>query len=346
MISIKPVIGIAPNSTYMETSSSYLDSYVYANNFIKAILENGGIPYLIPYESDEIIYDVLDGIDGLLLPGGRKVSSTVFPLIDEFYNSGKPILGVCLGMQTLAMYSMKKDGIDKRILEKIPSNNHYPVEMNRMRDDLVTHEIRIKKGTKLYDLTKCTNASVNSVHNFCINEVGSDFIVSARSMDGVIEGIECRDPRRFVMGVQWHPEVLKRYDVIFKEFISQTSMYRVRKNNLKLRSSLDFLESLPYLCKLENLNNFANYTGFVFSSLVIMEPNDGSSTIVIPMDKIRYLVNLSNEEFLNLEDDFLHINHSKVWSKKIRGLINGKSYDKVELDKPKVLGRFVKGEIL
>ena len=47
MISIKPVIGIAPNSTYMETSSSYLDSYVYANNFIKAILENGGIPLVL-----------------------------------------------------------------------------------------------------------------------------------------------------------------------------------------------------------------------------------------------------------------------------------------------------------
>ena len=54
-----------------------------------------------------------------------------------------------------------------------------------------------------------------------INEVGSSFDVSIVSEDGLIEGIEYNKDDKFLIGVQFHPEVLDQYDNIFKEFINR-----------------------------------------------------------------------------------------------------------------------------
>mgnify|MGYP003292899221 CR=1 FL=1 len=61
---------------------------------------------------------------------------------------------------------------------------------------------------------------VNSVHKYTINEVGSSFDVSIVSEDGLIEGIEYNKDDKYLIGVQFHPEVLEQYDNIFKEFSS------------------------------------------------------------------------------------------------------------------------------
>ena len=106
MDSRKPIIGILPTSNYLLTDDPFKDTYRYGNNYINKIVENGGIPYLIPYVNDEIILDTLEMCDGLILPGGNRVVSTNFDVIDYFYNNNKPIMGICLGMQTIAMYSV------------------------------------------------------------------------------------------------------------------------------------------------------------------------------------------------------------------------------------------------
>ena len=211
----KPIIGILATSNYMLTDDSFKDTYRYGNNYIKRIVDNGGVPLLIPYYNNEIIEESLDMCDGLLLPGGEKILPVNFSVIDYFYKKDKPILGICLGMQTLGMYSIR----EKRIIERIDSNiKHW--NNDELRDNYkLVHKNYVKKDSKLYDILKQEEIMVNSIHNYAIKEVGSNFIVSAKSEDGYIEGIEDKN-KKFVIGIQWHAEVLDNYNIIFEKFIN------------------------------------------------------------------------------------------------------------------------------
>ncbi len=223
MVISKPIIGIIPTSNYLLTDDTFKDTYRFGNNYIKSIIDNGGIPLLIPYVDDKVIMESLELCDGLLLPGGNRVLSTNFEVIDYFYNSGKPILGICLGMQTLAMYSVNKDNNStKRIIKNIDTElDHWPIELNRDNNDELVHDIQIKKDTKLYQIYQKKLLSVNSVHKCTITEVGKEFIVSALSEDGLIEGIEYNGDDKFILGVQFHPEVVEELSIVFSKFINE-----------------------------------------------------------------------------------------------------------------------------
>ena len=206
----KPVIGIIPTSNYLQTDDSFKDTYRFGNNYIKRIVDNGGIPYLIPYVDDKIIEESLDICDGLILPGGNRVVSTNFDVIDYFYKNNKPILGICLGMQTIAMYSVNIENDElKRIIKKIDNGtDHWPVELFRDNVNTLAHKVIIDKNSKLYDIFKLEEMEVNSVHKMTVTEVGSKFKVSIKSSDGLIEGIEYDGDDKYIIGVQFHPEVL------------------------------------------------------------------------------------------------------------------------------------------
>lgn len=219
----KPIIGIVATSNYNLTNDTFADTYRYGNNYIKAIIENGGVPLLIPYVDDKVIYETLDMCDGLILPGGNKVMASALEIIDYFYKNNKPILGICLGMQTLAMHSVNKDREESKRIIKVIDNgvNHWPKEILRDNNDELAHKINILKDTKLFDLIGMEEVIVNSVHKCTITEVGNDFKISAYSEDGLIEGIECCSDDKYIIGVQFHPEVLPQYNIIFKKFIER-----------------------------------------------------------------------------------------------------------------------------
>jgi putative glutamine amidotransferase len=223
MINNKPVIGVLATSNYMVTNDSFADTYRYGNNYIKKILDNGGIPLLIPYVDDRVIFESLEMCDGLILPGGNRVLSSSLEVIDYFYKSNKPILGICLGMQTLAMYSVNKDREEaKRIIKVIDNGvDHWPFELYRDSDSQLAHKLKIDKNSKLYKILKEENLEVNSVHKCTITEVGRGFKVSAYSEDGLIEGIEYDGDDKFIVGVQFHPEVLPQFNNIFEVFLDE-----------------------------------------------------------------------------------------------------------------------------
>ena len=218
----KPIIGILPTSNYLQTDDPFKDTYRYGNNYIKRIVDNGGIPYLIPYVNDEVVPDTLDICDGLLLPGGNRVLKVNFDVIDHFYKNNKPMLGICLGMQTLAMYSVNIEEYNKRIIKTIDNGvNHWPKELYRDNINSLAHKVIVENNTKLYDVFKVNEMEVNSIHKCTVTEVGSKFKVSIKSSDGLIEGIEYNGDDKYIIGVQFHPEVLDQYNNIFKEFISK-----------------------------------------------------------------------------------------------------------------------------
>ena len=83
----------------------------------------------------------------------------------------------------------------------------------------MAHYDYIDKDSKLYKIFGQEKIEVNSVHNNTITEVGKMFKVSIKSEDGLIEGIENIDDNNFIVGVQFHPEILPQFNNLFKEFI-------------------------------------------------------------------------------------------------------------------------------
>ena len=214
----KCIIGILATSNYMVTDDSFMDTYRFGNNYIKKIVENGAVPLLIPYVNEQVIEESLEMCDGLLLPGGTRIRPVDFEVIDYFYKRNKPILGICMGMQSIAMYSLS----NKRIIKKIDNGvDHWPVDIKRDNVDTLIHKDYVTKDSKLYDILGSEEIMVNSLHHNTITEVGNDFDITIKSEDGLIEGIEYNKDDKFIIGVQFHPEILPQFNNIFKIFIEE-----------------------------------------------------------------------------------------------------------------------------
>ena len=77
------------------------------------------------------------------------------------------------------------------------------------------------KNTKLFDIIGRDEIMVNSVHHYTVNDVGDLFNISIKSEDGLIEGIEYKNDDKFIIGVQFHPEILDQFNNLFKVFIDK-----------------------------------------------------------------------------------------------------------------------------
>ena len=149
---------------------------------------------------DQVLY-LVELCDGIVLTGGDHFVDNDFLLVQYLYKQDIPTLGICLGMQAMALsfggYGEIKVG-----------NNHY----------LKEHAIVIKKNSLLYSILGVEQSVVNSRHKTGVQN--TNLVVSARAFDGVIEAVEDKK-KKFFLGLEWHPESLvnKKSDLIFEAFI-------------------------------------------------------------------------------------------------------------------------------
>ncbi len=213
-----PIIGITP---------SFSDNTVRINyDFVSAITENGGIAIVLtPTIDEKIIKQYVEMLDGAVFSGGPDIppefygqtqhhtTKTMEPLrfefekrfIKAFLESGKPALGVCLGMQfSNVIYggTMFQD-IPELIGKKVQHRN------GKMYTNY--HPVGIAKGSLLANTLGTLKAQVNSRHHQAVQKTGELFKVVARSSDGVIEALERKDGK-FGIFVQWHPESMRDRD--------------------------------------------------------------------------------------------------------------------------------------
>lgn len=148
----------------------------------------------------EMIEMYLDMVDGVLIPGGNKVTPFDQYLLERCIDRNIPTLGVCLGMQLMSCYkeNFKVYEIDSYI--------------NHCQDDnfTLTHKVYIKEGSLLYKIVGKKEIMVNSFHHYHASE-NAYYSISAVSEDGYIEGIEMKNTT-FHLGVQWHPEISYDFD--------------------------------------------------------------------------------------------------------------------------------------
>ena len=227
---MKPIIGICSNYTVTEN----LPSYLITTHYCKAIEKAGGIPILLPPTLH--VMHQLNLCKGLLFPGGGDVNPSLYgeepsshlgsfnSLIDAHqlhlakaaFTYDLPLLGICKGMQILNIAAGRNIYQD---LSEYPHPTLCHTQKGPRTDAF--HSIEIEENTKLYHLFG-KSLVVNSFHHQSIHHLGKNFIPSAYAKDGIIEGIEMRS-KSFVLGVQWHPEVLvsmsTSMDLLFEAFI-------------------------------------------------------------------------------------------------------------------------------
>jgi putative glutamine amidotransferase len=205
--------------------------YVHAA-YARALESAGAIPLYLPIQRDAAA--LAARIDALLVPGGDDLlpprpyppevrfdpvpeAQLAFDraLLDAALARDLPVLGICYGMQLLALalggtlhYDLATD---------VPGSGAH-----RLPERDGRHALRIEPGTRLAGLARGNPASVGSRHHQAVSDAGPKLRVSARTDDGVIEAVE-RAPAAgpFCLGVQWHPETDggALADALFRAFV-------------------------------------------------------------------------------------------------------------------------------
>jgi putative glutamine amidotransferase len=229
----KPIIGITLDLAVDSDKYAYAKFPWYAlrQNYADSVIRAGGVPLMTPYQHDNV-RDIVNIIDGLLIPGGdgdvppslygqENIASNVFldgkravfeiELVKAALDKNIALLGICNGMQILNVVM----GGD--LIQDIP--NHKQPHPH----DVPFHPIEIKENTLLSRLSNAKEIMVNSNHHQAIGNLGAGLIVSATAKDGIIEAIELPG-HKFVLGVEWHPEYIRKIDNgldanIFENFI-------------------------------------------------------------------------------------------------------------------------------
>lgn len=149
------------------------------------------------------IKNIIDLCDGFILQGGSDYYDIDILITKYLYDKNIPTLGICLGMQTMAMTF---NGIMGEISNHNSKNKY-------------VHEIEINKNSKLYNIVKKNKILVNSRHNSYI--LNTDLDVSATN--NIIEAIEDKS-KKFFIGVQWHPESIMDENsiLLFNSFFLST----------------------------------------------------------------------------------------------------------------------------
>lgn len=224
----RPIIGIPAGR---HTGSFILPLFSTSCHYIEQVAEAGGIPVILPIlsgASAESLRDLIDGCDGFLLPGGADFDPTWYGeellpqllpdsgALDmesqkaalEFLRmadaSGKPILGICLGMQvlTVALGGSLYQDIPTQVRTDLTHRNPMKVLSDRWR---IAHSVTTSEGSALRSLVG-TEIPVNSFHHQAVKQLPAGYHAAAWASDGLLEAAEREDGK--VIIVQWHPENL------------------------------------------------------------------------------------------------------------------------------------------
>lgn len=232
----RPVIGITGN--YGDLTCKLGEGYY------KQVVAAGGVPLIIPPVADAaVLTSILEKVDAVLLSGGADInplyqgedpipqlgginSERDLPellLARLAFHRQLPMLGICRGIQTLAM------ALGGKVAQHISTNIKHSQDADRSEP---THSISIEKDSALYNIysgNQSPTLYVNSFHHQAISEPGEHFRVVAKANDGVIEAIESAEFKP-ILGVQWHPECMGESGLpLFRWLVDEAEKFQKAK---------------------------------------------------------------------------------------------------------------------
>ncbi len=191
--------------------------YQYGDSaYAQAVERAGGTPLYLPIQDE--VDALVASIDGLMIPGGDDLpppagypAGVRFDLVPEpqlrfdrallraALARELPVLGICYGMQLLALECGGELVFD--LATECPQAGAHRLSGGER------HTVRIEPGTRLAELAGSCEIQVNSSHHQAVKTSGRGLRISARSADGIVEAVE-GTASSYRLGVQWHPERL------------------------------------------------------------------------------------------------------------------------------------------
>jgi putative glutamine amidotransferase len=212
-----PVIGLTAYCEEARWSHWHRPAVLLPANYAEQVAAAGGIPVLLPPLPG--IAAAVDRVDGLLLTGGGDIDpgrygaqldprtsrvsgprdAAELEALDAAVAAGKPVLGVCRGMQLL---NVARGGT---LCQHLPAGaGHTPAP-----GTFGSHPVKVAAGTRLAGILGADGSAVEvpTAHHQSIDRLGDGLVVTAWAEDGVIEAVERNDGGDpFLVAVQWHPE--------------------------------------------------------------------------------------------------------------------------------------------
>ena len=246
----RPLIGLTANHSDLDATLR--------DRYYKQIVAAGGTPVIIPpVANKEVIVNTLEQLDGLILTGGADYNplwmgeepSTHLHGINRerdlaelltarlAFNRQIPTLGICRGIQTLAIALGGKVAQD---IQEAASPGTVIIKHAQDADrSEPTHSVRIADGSILSGIYEGETIHVNSFHHQAVAQPGPHFRITATAPDGTVEAIESTE-HKAVMGVQWHPEWLEEEGRrLFKWLVDCAGNFHVAKELHKRVLTLD-----------------------------------------------------------------------------------------------------------
>lgn len=241
----KPLIGLTTYLEQAQTGVWDVQASFLPKVYFEAVNRAGGIAVLLPPQpvDAEVASEVLDGLDGLIITGGKDVDPARYgqeahPSTDEprrdrddwedalltaAIERELPFLGICRGLQVL---NVARGGSLIQHLPEVVGSSRY----NAGGGVFTVNEVEIDFGTKLAELLPGDGIGVKSYHHQAIDEVGDGLVVTARSDDGIIQAVELPGVP-FGVAVQWHPEEDAAEDArLFAGLVNAAREYRAARN--------------------------------------------------------------------------------------------------------------------
>lgn len=243
---MQPVIGITGRPNEQASAGGTLRGYLVHHTYTDSVVSAGGLATMLVPTANEHIDDLLDRVDGVLIPGGGDIDPLRYA--DSRHESVRgiseerdefeievalramirrmPVFAICRGLQVVNV------ALGGTLVQDLPS--HTGAHGHDIIGDgayephsqaLVEPECRIAAviGEGLQD--------INSIHHQAVERLGAGLRVVASAPDGTIEAIEHEDVDWPLLAVQWHPEFLGMRDhgpshALFQAFVDSAAKYR------------------------------------------------------------------------------------------------------------------------
>jgi len=221
----RPVVGILGN--FHLVNEQYPAQHCGESNIEAVAQVAGALPLVLPARPDvAAIPDILDAVDGVVLPGGRpnvhpsfyghdeteahgtfdlNRDNIALPLIRACVEQGVPILGICRGFQE---FNVAYGGTLHPEIRDLPGrmNHRMPPDGTLEEKFAHRHVVHLTPGGRFARIFGADEVMVNTLHGQGITEPGDRVIVEGHAPDGTPEAIHVDGAAGFAMAVQWHPE--------------------------------------------------------------------------------------------------------------------------------------------
>jgi putative glutamine amidotransferase len=244
----RPVVGICTGLVQAQWGVWDQHAALLPLSYVTAIQEAGGLALMIPPDQGliEDPDEMLDRIDGLILAGGSDIDPASYGADPHPHTNGTvpdrdrseialarravqrdlPVLGICRGMQLINV------ALGGDLIQHVPEQvGHEEHRRHPGSFDGADHDVRLQPGSLAARAAGEEHHRTLSHHHQAVATIGAGLEVTGVStLDALPEAIEAPG-RRFVLGVQWHPEADEHSPVV-AALVAAAASYRSARGSV------------------------------------------------------------------------------------------------------------------